>query len=181
MDDAPELERQQRIEEERANFWNSAYVPVDEDWKENGTEFVNSVVVADMFATSTGTAARLAQEAEVISEKIAKLEYEKGKVSRQIAKLRRTIFAEHYNKITKSAGTEIQDAFVLSMADEGQRQLLLSLEDSVDESQDKIGRLLPRLERVRYRLKVLEKNMEWAKQFLDYDKMLTRIHNGGRI
>lgn len=175
-----ELERQQRIEEERATFWNSAYVPVDEDWKENGTEFVNPVVVADMFATSTGTAAKLAQEAEVISEKLAKLDYEKGRLARQVAKIRRTIFADHYNKITKSAGAEIQDAFILSMADEGQKALLLSLEEDIEDRLDKIGRLTPRLERVRYRLKVLERNMDWAKQYLDHEKLQMRIFEAGR-
>lgn len=168
------------LERERQEFWSSAYVPVDEDWEETGTEFVNPVVVADMFALATGMAAKLAQEAEVISEQIANLEFEKAKLMRQLAKIRRTIFADHYNKITKSASAEIQDAFIMAMADEGQKKQILALEDEIEDCVQKIGRLTPRLEKIRFRLRTLEKNMEWAKQFLDYDKMQARIHMQGR-
>lgn len=178
--DQQEKDRQERVEAERAEFWNNSFVPVDEDWQENGTEFVNPVVVADMFAGATSRAARLAQEAEVISEKIAKLDYERGRAQRSIGKIRRAIFADNYSKITKSAGSEIQDAFVLAMADDAQREQIKAFEEEIDAHSDKIGKLTPRLDRIRFRLKTLEKNMEWAKQYLDFDKMLTRIQHGGR-
>jgi hypothetical protein len=181
MDDSQQASsRQAAVEKEREEFWSRAFVPVDENWQESGTEFVNPVVVADMFAAATAISARLAQEAEIISEKLAKLEYEMAGYEREVAKIRRTIFADNYSKITKSAGSEIQDAFVLAMATNEQRLELTTHEEEIATRKDKIGRLTPRLDRLRYRLRVLEKNMEWAKQYLDFDKMLTRINMQGR-
>lgn len=156
-------------------FFSVIQIPFNEDWRENGYEFVNAVSVAEIFIKATSYAAGLAERAENLTDKIANLEYQRGRRERDLLRTRRTIFSEKFSEITKSAGPEIQNAFLLAKADEGQRAQLLSIEADLDKFDDDIGRLKPRLDKVRGRMKLLERNMDWAKQWLDYDKLMHRM------
>lgn len=161
-------------------FFSSIQIPFNSDWEENGFEFVNSVNVAEVFIKATAHSASLAEEAEKYTSDLANLDYQRGKKERELLKLRRSIFADKWNEITKSAGPEIQNAFILAKADEEQRTKLLAIEDEIEKLDDQVGRIKPRLDKVRNRMKLLERNMDWAKQFLDFDKLMKRITEGGR-
>lgn len=162
------------------NVWERIAVPINEDWRENEFEMVNPVDVAEMFAATTGLAAYTAQEAEEVTERIRNLENTKSKKQRKVTRIRRTIFADHYAKLTKSAGTEVQDAFVLSMADAEQQKELLTLEEEIDGLDDNIAPLVNKRDKLLFRLKMIEKNMEYARHFLDFEKLEKKIHAAGR-
>jgi uncharacterized coiled-coil DUF342 family protein len=168
--------------EARDDFWERIQVAVNADWEEEGVQFVNPVDVQDMFAEATGWAAFLAAEAEELTGEIANYDVERGQVQRRLAKLRRTIMADGYAKLAKSAGSEVIDAFVFASATDGQKTQILQYEDEIEALSDEINMRKPRLARLENRLKRLEKNMEFAKQYLDYDKLLERLkpQNRGR-
>jgi hypothetical protein len=162
-------------------FWTDITVPLNEDWAENGVEFINPVQVAEMFARATTIAAKLAQEAETLMHESADFEFRRTQCQRQLKRLRREVLAKNYKGITKSANAELMDAYFYSVLTEEERELLVSLEDESDEYTDEIGARQPRLELLRTRLKNIERNMDYMKQYLDYEKLQTRISSGGKF
>jgi chorismate mutase len=161
-------------------FYRRIQVEVNEEWKENGADFINPVQVAEMFADNTGLAAWLAHEAEQITAELNDLSEQDTKLERQQARLRRQVLADNLGSFKASYNTEAQDAFIFAAANEADRAQLLRLEQERDEVADKVAAIKPRSERNKHRLKVLERNMEYAKQYLDYDKLMTRIAESQR-
>jgi hypothetical protein len=160
-------------------FWSDFVIPFQEE--EGDFEFANPIQVQRHFLKATAHAAYLAEQAERESEQMANLEVQKARAERELLKLRRALLASAYSGITKSAGTEIQDAYLLKVArDEGREEDMLRWEGEVEDLLRKLEVRRPRLDKLRHRLKLLEKKADWAKQFLDYEKMLQRIESSGR-
>jgi len=166
-------------EKERDNFWEWVAIPFNDEDRE--FEFVNPVELSERFIEATGIAANYGQITEQWTNELNRLDRERSDIARQIAALRRKILAENYAGITKSAGAEIQDAFVLKCAREmGLEDQLLALEKKHEEVQVKIDTLSARLELLRHRLKVLEKSMDWAREYLNFQKLDMRLEAQGR-
>lgn len=170
------------IEDPMPDFWDRITIPLNYEWEEDNTEFVNPVTVADKFAEAAGIGTFLGQDAENITKHIANAEYQRKEVQREIYKLRRRLLADNYSKVTKSAPPLVQDAFILSVARSGGvEQELLELEDRLDELTSIIDMWTPHLEQNRFRMKTLEKNMEWIKQWLDFEKLMERLTESKRF
>jgi chromosome segregation ATPase len=166
--------------QETDSFWGDISVPLNEDWQTNGFDLINSVQVAELFAKCTSIAARLAHKAEKLTDQIQSLDFQRSQAQRDLKKLKRGILAQHFKGLPKSANAEIQEAYLLSVMSEEQRQEFDALEVEVDTLNLEIGARTPKLDRYRARLKQLERNLDWMKQYLDFDKLQTRIHSGGR-
>ena len=175
----PEVSQREAAQQERAEFWNGIVIPVNENWREDGTNFANPVDVADMFARATGLSTSLAAEAEALTEEIANFEFERDEANIELRKIRRTILADHFSSIKASWNGDVVEAFILSMSGD-QRDRLLELEKHEEEATRQIRLRKPSLSKLEKRLKSLEKHMEWAKQWLDFDKLMQRITQQGR-
>jgi HAMP domain-containing protein len=157
-------------------FWQDITVPVNDEWESNGLDFVNAVQVAEMFAKHTSTAAFLAHKAERLTGEVNELEFKRVQAQRELKRLRREVVARNFKGIPKSANADMQEAFILSVMTDEERAHHDALETEIDEFTDDIGQRMPALEKYRARLKVLEKTMEWMKQYLDFDKLQTRVN-----
>lgn len=169
-DEREELEREQ----ERSEFWTGLTIPVNEDWADDGTNFANPVEVADMFIRATGRSAELAAEAERISEAIANAEYLRDEARVQYVKLRRSVLSGNMSGIKSSWGAEVIEAYIMAVANDRANELL-KLEQEITDAEREIRVRKPRLERIRNRMKRLETTMEWAKQWLDFEKLMQRV------
>jgi chromosome segregation ATPase len=159
-----------------SSFFDKIQVPLNLDYEENGLEFVNAVTVADKFAESTVINAELSRETEAASTALASADFELEQIKRKISKLRRRIFAENYGKITKSAGNEVLDAFVLSHAGPHEAPLL-ELEDAEQDLWKQRTSASTDLERCKAQMRALERSMNSLTEWLNYDKFRTRIHD----
>lgn len=175
-DTAEQLAEQELKErnEERRQFWHDATIPVNESWIEDETNFANPVEVADMFARATGVSAMLASEAEELTEAVANAEFLKDEAALDYGRLRRQILSQNFSAIKSGWNSEAMDAFILASAKD-QAPTLLALEKAVEDAAREIRIRKPRLEKIKNRLKRLETTMEWAKQWLDYDKLMVRV------
>lgn len=159
-----------------STFFDKIQVPLNLDYEENGLEFVNAVTVADKFAESTVINAELSRETEMAAIALASVDFELEQVKRQIAKLRRRIFAENYGKITKSASNEVLDAFVLSHAGLHESPLL-ELEDLEQDLWKARTAAATGLEQCKARMRAFERTINSLTEWLNYDKFRTRIHD----
>lgn len=164
--------------DERERFWSEITVPTNPDWEEDGTSFVNPVHVSDMFATVTGVSSHLSWEAEILTEELANLDFELRQEEREWLRLRRAILVDHFQEIKASWGSEVLEAFIIHAAGERLEELL-AVEERIAELKTSMAAIKPRLEKLAKRLHAVNKNMEFAKQWLDYDKLLQRINGGG--
>jgi uncharacterized coiled-coil DUF342 family protein len=160
-------------------FWKDIELPINEDYQENGYQIVNPVDVSEKFVLAISYSTALGEKAENLTEQLAGLEEELADVTTKLNRLRRQILADNINKLKSSWSAEIVDAFILASAGD-QTERLTKLEKEHDELTGDIRALKPKLLKVEKRLKLLEKNMEWAKQFLDYEKLMHRIKMGNR-
>lgn len=172
-------DEQHSAQQEREEFWSGIVIPVNENWREDNTNFANPVDVADMFARATGTSTALASEAEGLTEEIANFEFERDEAHIELAKIRRTILADNFAGIKASWNADVIEAFILSMAGD-QRPRLLELEEHEEKAVRQIRLRKPRLSKLEKRLKSLEKHMEWAKEWMNYEKLMQRITQQGR-
>lgn len=165
---------------EREAFWKNTAIPVNENWKQDKTDFVNAVTVSDMFARNTGVATRLASQAEELTDEIVQMEEALDISKSALTRLRRTLLSEHFGEIKASWNAEIIEAFILKIA--GPRtEELLSHERDIEKQERELAPKKALLEKLTKRLKMIEKTMEMAKQYLDYDKLLQRLQpRGGR-
>lgn len=172
---------QHALDEERQAFWRDASIPVNETWEKDGTDFANPVEIADMFVRATGMAAELAAEAEALTEAVANAEYIRDEAKLDYMRLRRSILAHNISSIKSGWSAEAVEAFILACAGDRAAELL-RLEKLVDDAEREIRVRRPRLEKIRNRLKRLETSMDWAKQYLDYEKLMQRVtgHQTGR-
>lgn len=162
------------------NFWADIALPVNTDYKENDYQIVNPVDVQEKFILAIDYSTRIGEQAEGLAEELADLEREREEIQTKLNRLRRQILADNFSKIKSSWNSELVDAFILGTAGD-QLQQLLQYEKEIDLKNTKIGAKKPKLIKAEKRLKLVEKNMEWAKQFLDYEKMVARIKSGNRF
>lgn len=160
-------------------FWQDIQLPINEEYEENGYDIVNPVDVAEKFILAISYSTALGERAESLTQQLADLEIERDKKQRELNKLRRLILSENLPKLKSSWGSEIVEGFILASAGD-KTASMKDLEVQVEQFDDKIAALKPKVLKAEKRLKLLEKNMEWARQFLDYDKLLHRIKMSGR-
>lgn len=160
-------------------FWQDVALPINEEHRENGYQIVNPVDVQEKFIVAIDYSNKIGELAEALAEALADLERERDEIQTKLNRLRRQILADNFPKIKSSWSSEIVDAFIFGVAGDQQRQLL-AYEQEIDQKQRGIAARKPKLAKAEKRLKLVEKNMEWAKQFLDYDKLLHRIKINGR-
>lgn len=157
-------------------FWEDMVIPFQEEDEE--FQFANPVVVSQQFVKAIGTASYLGKQAEILTEQIGNLKVTLDRFKRERDKLRRRILANHYKEITKSASSEIQDAFIYKMAQEdGLSKELLEIEAEIEDLTREIEVREPRVDQYKTRLRLLETSMNWGKQYLDFDKLIIRSTN----
>lgn len=161
-------------------FWDDIQIPINPDWEDNDADFVNPVVVADMFASATGFAATICSDLEALTDKLSKLERQKAKLVKELARIRRDILAEEYKRITKSASPEVQTAFIWSSASSKQRTLMRNYEDKLEVIDAHIMSITAERERLNNRLKRLDRNMDFAREYLNFDKHMAKVSFGQR-
>ena len=159
-------------------FWEDIQIPYQEDNKD--FQFTNPVAVSQHFVKSVGRLAQVAEQAEVLTDQIATITVHMERRERDLKMLRRKILAKHYKSITKSAGSEIQEAFVrLKAEEEGLLSALESIEAEIEKDRRELEIRIPRVAKLRSRMKAIETTLIWGKQHLDFEKILMRTqHNG---
>jgi hypothetical protein len=178
----PTWDENPRTAADRQDFFSRVYVPVNRDWQQNGLEFVNAVQVQEMFAEATEVAALLAEEAEKLTDRVANLTFQRDQVQRQVARQRRLILSENFAAFkSHHQNNEPKDAFILAAATPEQKTFLVTLEEQEETLTRQIALVTPRLDKLRNRLKLLDTNMNYARQYLDYDKFMGRISSNGRL
>lgn len=161
---------------ENDTFWKDFVIPFQEE--DGDFQFANPVVVAQYFIRAVGTASFLGHQAEMLTEQIGNLRVKLERAKRDLAKFRRRILSRHYSEITKSASSEIQEAFLHKIIHaDGEELEFKRLEDEIEALTKELEIREPRLEQYRARLKVLETSMNWSKQYLDFDKLVIRSTN----
>jgi len=154
-------------------FWQDMQFPFQDE--DDQFQFANLVVVAEQFLRATSTAAALNEQAEVLQEQLANLRIMYERKERQLKILRRNILARNYKQMSKSAGKDVQEAFIVAMAaSDGVLQELLDVEQAMEKLQQEIEQREPVLDELRNRLKTLDTIMGWGKQYLDFEKLLLR-------
>lgn len=155
------------------NFWDALTIPSQVE--ADGFEFVNPVVMAQQFVKAVGYAQMIGKELEDLTSEIVKLTIQKERIERDLRRLRVDILSHSYDKVTKSASAEIQDAFVRRQAIVlGRVTELDKLEAALEDLVKKIEDREPERDRRKNQLKILELAMNWGKQYLDFDKLLRR-------
>lgn len=154
-------------------FWETLNIPIQVE--DDGFQFVNPVVMAQRFVHAMGQAALLGSQIETLTEQIANLTVNRDRKVRELRKLRREVLANAYTKLTKSAPSEIQEAFVLkAAAEQGRQDEFTALEAEIEYLERELESRTPRIGVYKARLKTLELAMNWGKQYLDFDKLITR-------
>ncbi len=146
-------------------------------------EFTNRVVTAEWFAQQTQVIAELGGKAEVLDEEIANLQVHLRRKERELQNVRLSILARCYGKITKSADKVVQEAFIRSMAVElKETDTLTKLDLELEDIRQEIEIREPRRDQYYTRLKILKDSQESARQYLDHEKLQTRINlmNSGK-
>lgn len=175
MKDIDDIKGDEEEEAEREEFWRTSCVPYNDEWQENGLDFVNPVTVADQFIKAAAQASRTAYEAEIIAKHVAEWQDMQDAVEHKLLVLRRKILAENYDKITKSATPEIQNAFILKHAGKHATEMQ-EKENELETIVREIGAWKPYLAKLDKRLRRLERNMDWATQYLNFDKHIDNIN-----
>jgi hypothetical protein len=167
--------------EQADTFFERITVPVNYEANSNGFDFVNPVEVAEMFAAATGIAAQLGGQCETLTSVIANVEFQLVQKERELFRLRRSLLADSFGGVKAGWSTAVLEAYVFTCAVALDRTTALtSLEGDIEELQDTLGMHKPRLDKLKSRARLLEKNMEMAKQYLDFDKLMQRVTNHGR-
>lgn len=160
------------------DFWKNLVIPFQEEDEE--FQFANPVVVGQYFLKAVGTAAYLGEQAESLTEQVGNLRVQLDRKKRDLSKFRRSVLAAYYKEITKSASSEVQDAFIEKKADEmGRLKEMQDLEEEIENLVRELEIREPRLDQYRTRLKLLENSLNWGKQYLDFEKLMIRSTNYG--
>src|SRR3954467_10046234 len=94
-------------------FWKTVELPFQTD--DRNFQFVNPVAAAEWFAKKTSDISFLNGLAEILEEEIANLKVHLRRKDEEIGRVRRRLLANAYDRIAKSAGTEILNSFVLKL------------------------------------------------------------------
>lgn len=169
------------LSNKKDKFWDALPIPYQTEDEEY--EFANPVVVQQQFLRLSRATAVVCQEAEDVTSEIADLENDKSEVQLELSNLRRQLFAANYKQITKSASSEVQDAFILTTArDCGREEELADLEEMVADLESRIRRLKPVQAKLWNRQNMIKQTFDYGKNYLDFEKVLTKIeHGAGRI
>lgn len=160
-------------------FWKTVELPFQED--DQQFQFVNPVAAAEWFAKKTSDISYLNGLAEILEEEIANLKVHLRRKDEKLGRFRRKLLANAYDRVSKSASTEIQNAFVLKLAeDEGKGVEFCSLEEDREELVRSIEVREPRRNQLYARLKAIRDAQDAARQYLDYNKLEQRLNSGGR-
>lgn len=161
-------------------FWKTVELPFQTD--DRNFQFVNPVAAAEWFAKKTSDISFLNGMAELLEEEIANLKVHLRRKDEELNKLRRRLLSGAYDKISKSASTEILNAFVLTLAEAGGKGIKLTeLEDQKEEIVKSIEVREPRRNQLYARLKAIRDSQDAARQYLDYNKLEQRLNAGGRV
>lgn len=159
-------------------FWNDLSIPYQEEDEE--FNFANLVIVAQHFLKAVGRAAQLGEQAEVLTEQIATVTVQRDRKDRELKVLRRKILASNYKGMSKSASRDVQEAFILAMAEkDGLLPELEALEAEIERLTREIEAREPRVAEFRNRMKLIETTMGWGKQYLDFEKLVIRSTSYG--
>lgn len=157
-----------------SDFWDRMNIEFQEE--DDGFQFVNPVVMAQYFVKAVGEATQLYRDMEVLNEEVANLTIRKERKEREIKALRKRIIAANYNQLTKSASSEVHDAFVWAHAATiGKLDELKQLEEDIEVIEKMIEVRKPKIDEVKTRLRAIENFTTWGKQYLDFDKLLRRL------
>ncbi len=157
-------------------FWAELKIPYQEE--DSSFQFANTVVVAQHFLKSVGRAAQLGEQAEDLTRQIANVIIQRERKERQLKILRRQILAKHYAALAKSAAHEVREAFILAMAKEDDVLTeLLAIESSINSFTILLEAMEPQVSQYRARLKMLETTVEWATQYINFEKFMMRAAN----
>jgi hypothetical protein len=161
-------------------FWKTVELPFQTD--DQNFQFVNPVAAAEWFAKKTSDISFLNGLAEILEEEIANLKVHLRRKDEEIGRLRRRLLANAYDRIAKSAGTEILNSFVLKLAeDDSKGPQLAKMEEEKEELVRSIEVREPRRNQLYARLKAIRDAQDAARQYLDYNKLEQRLNAGGRV
>ena len=145
-------------------------------------DFVNAVKMAKFLATGTADMTEISRAMEVLVEKLTKLMNEEAGYRRSITNIRRHLLAKHYTKITKSASSEIQDAFILKKAqEEGEVDAMVDLEVKVEACRALREDLEIELQKFKNRQKLLESQLQAAREIVNFEKKLMSMSMKERV
>ena len=165
---------------EREQFWNRVAIPMNENYEQDGTAPVNPVTVADKFIEAFGLGVELASEAEALSEVVHGLKADIASNERVLKRIRLNVFANNFSEVKASWKEDMMEAFVLSTADSQQVGELLAAYDEIDRLSEELVDSDKRLDTLNKRYKIHVTLMEWARQYVDYDKYQGKLNPGNR-
>jgi chromosome segregation ATPase len=155
------------------SYFDDLTLPLNKE--EPHFEFVNAVTVSDKFAEATIFNGTISREIEEATDELARLDVELEQVKRKIGKIRRQIFADNWTKVTKTADSQIQDAFILAHAG-AMLPVLEECESLEEELWKQRSQAKAKFDRYRGRLWALERMTSYLTEWLNNDKFRTRIH-----
>lgn len=157
------------------SFWTQMPIPFQDE--DESYDFANPVVISQDFLRATALAAEIGEKAEVLTEELANLEILKERAIRRRNALIRDIMVNHYDSLSKSARSTVHEAFVYKKAkDEGRLPELCEIDADIEKYTREIEAREPRLSQFKNRLRLIENKMEWAKEYLNYEKHVDRIY-----
>lgn len=159
------------------NFYRAVRVPFNGEDQE--FEFVNQVVVAEHFIRLQDLVAEINERSLDLTNELRNLEVHLKRRTRDLAKVRRTLMARNYSRLTKTADKDVQEAFILMVAEENPTFLaqMNEIESDIEDLTQKIESRKPLIEEFKDKQKLVEKIAEYAKQYLDFRKLEIRIEN----
>lgn len=159
-------------------FWESFEIPINEEHK--GFEFVNRVDVAEHFLKMVAYAARLGRLLEELLIDIDALDEQLAHHDKLLYIARVKVLAEGYTKLAKSADREMRDVFIYAHASPDALAELTRLEGAREILESERRKRIREREKLRHRLKFMDYKADWAKQYLDNDKLERRLEHAGR-
>ena len=155
-------------------FWKDIVVPFQEE--DETYEFSSLFQISKYFAKSTGIIAYLGEQAEKLNLEEKSLEEKLMEVEEEFRQLRRKINAKHYKSITKSASSELQEAFLWTKAEEeGKLQEYQQLESDINLLKKHIFKKRKEIDKLKYRIKMLEMAQRAGTEHLNFEKLIMRI------
>lgn len=156
------------------DFWDQVHIPYQNE--DPRFPLADPLTVAEQFIFISEDSALLGQRLEEIEDALSDLDQELAEEERKLSRLRKVLIAENYDSLAKSASTEIVDAFVVKAAIEADRyQDLEEMEDHVADLKSRRSKLSRSRSKVKARMRFLDSQANWAKQYLDYDKLKERL------
>lgn len=158
------------------NFWKESTIPFQTE--EADFQYANPVVVAQKYLWYQAQAAYLGEKAEGLTSDIGSLSIKLEDAEKGRKALRSRLLAQNYKTLTKSASSEVQDAYVLNCAiTSGQLvyQEYLDFENTIKIVSKQIAEKQNLLNKYKNRMAHLRISLECATQYLNFEKHITRM------